>query len=191
MRSRYYFLTVYDIIPFVKGELAMFYNKNKNLNTISLSNEEAIDYFSDTVYKVALNTVKKESDAQDIFQEVFMRFVKREERFASMEHAKAWFIRVTINCCHTFFKKNQKHAEVELVVEIPQEDKEEHEVTYLVQELEEKYRVVIHLYYYEQYAIKEIATLLQENENTIKTRLSRAKKMLKEKWEGRENVERV
>ncbi|MFV0394927.1 MAG: RNA polymerase sigma factor [Coprobacillaceae bacterium] len=154
----------------------MFFNKNKDPNKITLTNEDAIDYFSDTVYKVALSMTKKESDAQDIFQEVFLRFVKRDDTFDSIEHAKAWFIRVTINCCNTFFKKNQKQPEAELVVEVPDEDEQQHEITYLVQELEEKYRVVIHLFYYEQYAIKEIADILKENENTIKTRLSRAKK---------------
>lgn len=169
----------------------MFFRKDKYPDAISLSNEEAIDHFSDTVYKVALNLVKNEADAQDIFQEVFIRFVKREGTYDSMEHAKAWFIRVTINCCNSFFTKNQRQSTAELLVDISYEDKSQHEITYLVQALDEKYRVVIHLYYYEQYAIKEIAALLEENENTIKTRLARAKKELKIKWEAREHVESI
>jgi len=151
--------------------------------TLLLSNEEAIDHFSDTVYRVAFNQVKNRMDAEDVFQEVFLRFIKYNKGFDSMEHAKAWFIRTTINCCRTFFTKQKKHSEVELVIDVPEEKITPYGMTECVGELEEKYRIVVHLFYYEQYKIKEIAELLQENENTIKTRLTRAKKILKEKWQ--------
>jgi len=152
-------------------------------NTLLLSNEEAIAHFSDTVYRVAFNQVKNGADAEDVFQEVFLRFIKYNKGFENMEHAKAWFIRATINCCRTLFSKQKKWAEVELIADVPVEETTQYGLTECVQELEEKYRLVIHLFYYEHYKIKEIAEFLQENENTIKTRLTRAKKILKEKWE--------
>jgi len=156
---------------------------NKKNDKILLSDEAAIEYFSDTVYRVALNMVKNEADAQDMFQEVFLRFIKYKKGFDSMDHAKAWFIRVTINCCNSFFKKQKRQTEIEAMTDIPEEEKVDYGITEHVQALEEKYRIVIHLYYYEGYKIKEIAEILQENENTIKTRLARAKKILKEKWD--------
>lgn len=159
-----------------------------NKNTISLSYQEVIDEYSDTVYKIALNMMKNEADAQDIFQEVFLRYVRNKKQFETREHLKAWFIRVTINCCNTMFTTNAKKGGSELTIEIPFEEKQTHEITYLVKELDEKYRVVIHLYYYEQYAIKEIAKIVDEKEATIKTRLVRARDVLKQKWEERENV---
>ena len=156
----------------------------KKSNTIYLSNEEVVDYYGDTVYRVAMNQVKNETDAQDIFQEVFLRFIQYKKGFASMEHAKAWFIRVTINCCNSFFAKRSRQAEVELVKDVVQEEVTDYGVSEYVQSLEEKYRIVVHLFYYEEYKIKEIAEILDENENTIKTRLARARKILKEKWEA-------
>jgi len=151
--------------------------------TLLLSNEEAIDRFSDTVYRVAFNQVKNQADAEDVFQEVFWRFIKYNKGFDNLEHAKAWFIRTTINCSRTLFAKQKKRSEIELVIDVPEEGATDYGMTECVQELEEKYRIVIHLFYYEHYKIKEIAEILDENENTIKTRMARAKKILKEKWE--------
>lgn len=157
-------------------------------NHISLTCEEVINQYSDTVYKVALNMMRNESDAQDIYQEVFLRYVKNEKKFESFEHLKAWLIRVTINCCNTMFSEKNKKASSELIVDVPYFDKQQHEITYYVQQLDEKYRIAVHLFYYEQYSSKEIAHLLNEKEATIKTRLSRARAILKEKWEEQSDV---
>lgn len=160
----------------------MLFDKKKH--TMVLSGDDAINHFSDTVYRVALNILKNEPDTHDVFQEVFLRFIKHKTKFESLEHAKAWFIRVTINCSNDFLRKQRHHLVIDEAVEVAVTDKVEHGMTAYVQELEEKYRVVIHLFYYEQYKINEIADILKENENTIKTRLSRAKKILQKKWEN-------
>lgn len=150
--------------------------------------EEVIERYSDTVYKVALCTMKSEADAQDIFQEVFLRYVKSKKQFESIEHGKAWFIRVTLNCCNTMFtskgKKETRLCDFEAIAE------EEHAIgiRYFVNELEETYRTTIHLFYYEQYSIKEISNILKESESTIKTRLFRARAMLKQRWEEEINA---
>jgi len=156
---------------------------------VTLSNEEAIENFGGTVYRVALDISKHEADAQDVFQEVFLRYIKyrRVHAFNSMEHAKAWFIRVTINCCRDLFTKRSKKQKFETddsaLRTVPSVEKKEanYDVLEAVQGLRENYRIVIHLFYYEGYKIREIADLLDENENTVKTRLSRAKKELEQK----------
>ena len=157
---------------------------DRKRNSLVLSDEEAIEHFSDTIYRVAMNMLKNEPDTHDIFQEVFMRFIKHKKKFESLEHAKAWFIRVTINCCKDFFRKQKYHHDLDSARDVQAPSDKEYGITGHVQELDEKYRIVIHLFYYEQYKISEIADLLKENENTIKTRLSRAKKILKGKWES-------
>jgi len=156
---------------------------DKGRSSLVLSDEEAISHFSDTIYRVAFNMLKSESDTHDVFQDVFLRFVKKKRKFESLEHAKAWFIRVTINCCNDFFRKQKNHQDIDSAIIIPEDDVKQSGITEYVQELDEKYRIVVHLYYYEQYKISEISKILKENENTIKTRLARAKKILKEKWE--------
>lgn len=156
---------------------------DRKRNSLVLSDEDAVKHFSDTIYRVAINMLKNEFDAQDIFQEVFLRFVKHKKKFESLEHAKAWFIRVTINCCHDFFRRQKNHQSLDSTINLPTANIKQYGITQCVQELDEKYRIVIHLYYYEQYKITEIAEILKENENTVKTRLARAKKILKERWE--------
>jgi len=148
-----------------------------------LSDEEAVNHFSDTVYRVAFNMLKNDADTQDVFQEVFLRFIKHSGKYESLEHAKAWIIRVTINCSHDFLRKQRHHLELNAALEISSKDATDRGMTHYIQGLDEKYRIVIHLFYYEQYKISEIADILKKNENTIKTWLARAKKILKEKWE--------
>ena len=161
---------------------AMLFDRKRN--SLELSDEDAIRHFSDTIYRVAMNMLKNEFDTHDVFQEVFLRFVKHKKTFESLEHAKAWFIRVTINCCKDFFRKQKNHQNLDEATSVAAVDVKQYGITEYVQELDEKYRIVIHLFYYEQYKISEIADILKENENTIKTRLSRAKKILKAQWEN-------
>jgi len=151
---------------------------------LTLTIEESLKEFSDVVYRVARNLVKNEADAQDIYQEVFLRFMKYSinKQYDSLDHARHWFIRVTINCHHTFIERNMRREELEKsVYYMKDEPRNYSSLTEAVQELDEKYRIVVHLFYYEDYRIKEIAAILEENENTIKTRLARAKGLLKSK----------
>ena len=155
---------------------------------LTLTIENALESFSDVVYRVAASFAQCEADARDIYQEVFMRFLKYGigKEFNDLAHAKHWFIRVTINYHHTQASKTKRLKEVEKdsAVHLTEKVKDYGEVTEALQELDEKYRTVIHLFYYEGYKIKEIADLLKKNENTIKTRLARGKKLLKEKMES-------
>lgn len=156
------------------------FNRNQGVRPTC---EEVIELYSDMVYKVALSTMKNESDAQDIYQEVFLRYVKYNTSFESLEHVKAWFIRVTLNCCKSVFTSKKRKENIPLEVDIPVENKADSGIRYLVAELEEAYRIVIHLFYYEELSIKEISSILGDSESAVKTRLSRARVMLKEKWE--------
>ncbi len=140
-----------------------------------------IERYKDTVFKIAFTYCKNKSDAEDIFQEVFLRYFKKKPAFDSLNYEKAWFIRVTINCCKkllfsSWFKKVQP-LEAELTFESP----EESDLFYAVMDLPLKYRVVVHLFYYEDYRIKEIAEITSQKETTVATQLQRARQMLKTK----------
>ena len=65
--------------------------------------EAAIDRYADMVYRLALSQMKNKTDADDLFQEVFVRLVSNVEKLESWEHVKAWLIRVTINCAKKHF----------------------------------------------------------------------------------------
>lgn len=145
--------------------------------------EELFERYSDTIYKIAISYVNQVSLAEDIVQEVFLRFLKRKPRFKNSEHEKAWFIRVTVNCCKSMvssawmkYIRPLEDAE-QAAVTFQHEDKEE--LYELLAKLPAKYRIVLYLRYYEEYQVKEIAKLLHITPNLVSARLSRAKKIMK------------
>ncbi len=100
--------------------------------------------------------------------------------FKDEEHIKSWLIRVTINQCLDYKKSLTKKSTVPIEnMEIPFEQKEG-EILEELQLLKEDERNVLYLYYYEGYKIKEIAKILKQKQNTINSKLTRARKKLKE-----------
>lgn len=144
-----------------------------------MSIEERILKHSDMVYRIAYSMTKKKSDADDIYQEVFIKLFEKNIEFESEEHEKAWIIKVTVNCCKMLYRKNFFKKEVELDENIDIKENEYYDIYSYVKQLPEKYRIVIYLHYYEGYKVNEIATILNTREGTIKSQLSRARDMLK------------
>ena len=151
----------------------------------------AIDRYADMVYRLALSQMKNRSDADDLFQEVFVRLVSHIQELQSWDHVKAWLLKVTANCVKKHFEqywnKNVSYIEEpERTVESGSsyEMQEEHHVRTAVRLLPPKYRLVIHLFYFEQISIAEIAQMTGQKESTVKSQLFRAREMLKETLKG-------
>ena len=140
--------------------------------------EETIEKYSNMVYRLAIARTGNSEEAQDVYQEVFLRLAKKMPEFQSEEHKKAWLIRVTINCSKTILNSSFIKYRTELDENLSFETPERHDIYYAVLKLPIKYKTVVHLYYYENYSIKEISNILRTNENTIKSRLARARKQL-------------
>lgn len=154
--------------------------------------DEVVDRYADMVYRLALSEMKNKADAEDIFQEVFVRLVKHLHKLKSEEHIKAWLIRVTINCARkslaSYWRRNVQPIEKEdawggFVGESSQMP-EEHPVSEAVAGLPEKYRSIVYLFYYEEFHISEIARLTGQKETTVKSQLFRARELLREQLEG-------
>lgn len=149
----------------------------------------AIELYADTVRRICLVHLKSYSDTEDIFQDVFLKYVLSSVVFESEEHEKAWFIRVTINACKdllkSFFRSKAVSLDdiLETAAEIPEDNAE---VLQAVTELAPKYKDMVYLHYYEGYTEAEIGKMLGLNMNTVYTRLSRAKGLLREKLGGEE-----
>lgn len=150
----------------------------------------AVDKYGDMVYRIAVNQMKSKEDADDVFQEVFIKWMRYCDRFDSEEHEKAWLIRVTINQCKNIlmssWNKNTGELSEEVANTLSYEDEyqEEGEVSAAVRQLPEKYRRVIHLFYYEELSTMEIAKTLGERESTIRTQLTRARRNLAKLLKG-------
>ena len=145
-------------------------------------------YF-DTVYRLALARVGNRDWADDVVQDVFLRYIKSDKDFSDEEHIKAWLITVTVNCTKSLFMSpwNKKH--VPLTEDIEFETPERNDVYFAVAKLPVKYRTVIHLFYYEDMPIKQIAEVLGTKEATVKSLLHRARTLLKPLLGGREDYE--
>ncbi len=155
---------------------------------------EAMEKYADMVYRIALNYCKNKYDAEDITQEVFCKLVKtcdaasgkkEDVDFNDEEHLKRWLIRVAVNQCHSLFvtpwHKKTKYLEDEAVEEGVYNIEEKEELYQMVMNLPKKYRIVIYLYYYEEYSTKEIADILDIKEATVRAQLMRGREALKKK----------
>jgi len=150
--------------------------------------DELFHTYADMVYRLAFLRLKSHADAEDILQEVFVRCLRQGGNFRDAEHQKAWLIRVTINCTKTLatsaWKRHNVSAGDELRDEVLVEMEDHTDVYAAVLELPKDYRTVIHLYYYEGYAVKEIASIVGSSESAVKSRLFRARDMLHERLKG-------
>ena len=144
-----------------------------------------IEKYFNMVYKLALATTKDSHHAEDVTGDVFLKFMQTEKAFESEEHIKAWLLRVTVNTSKSIFTSSwfQKTAPLDetLAAEMPEE---ESEVYLAVMNLPAKYRTVIHLFYYEELSILEIAKTLGLPESTVKSQLLRGRNLLKETLKG-------
>ena len=139
--------------------------------------------YMDMIFRLAFSYTKNAADADDVTQEVLLAFCRTDKDFETEEHVKHWLIRVTINRCRKLFRAPWRRCEnLEDYAESLAFEKEEYaELFTAVMELERKYRLPIHLHYFHGYSVSEIAELLDENVNTVKTRLARGRAALKTK----------
>ena len=164
----------------------------------------AYEAYSDMVYRIAFVQTKNRAQAEDIQQEVFLALVRYSNRIRNEKHLKAWLIRVAQNACRKHFRslwikltvqyddatyKEQEENGQQSTVPGADAEEDAREETELVQEMVEKLpessRAVIHLFYYEEMSIREIAQALNITEQNVKTRLSRARDRLKKQLEER------
>ena len=142
------------------------------------------DKYSSAVYRAAFAYCRNSADAEDITQETFIKRFRTDIDFPDDKSEKAWLMKVAANKCRDLFRSARYRYfyssvpldEAELVYETP----EESAVYHAVMELPPKYRLVIHLYYYEGYSVAETAKIIGRSETAVQTQLYRARKLLKE-----------
>ncbi len=147
----------------------------------------AIERYGDMVRRLCLVHLKNPADTEDIFQNVFLKYVLSPVVFESPEHEKAWLIRVTINACRDLVKSffRSRTVPLEELLDQPAPLSEEHrEVLEAVLALPRKYRDAVYLHYYEGYTAAEIGKLLGKNTNTVYTLLTRAREQLRKTLGG-------
>ena len=145
---------------------------------------QAVRVHMQSLVRVAYTYVKNIQDAEDIAQDTFLSYLKTQKTFSSVEHEKAWLLRVCINKSKNLLGSGWQKSRNPLPEDVSVLPAEESAVLAAVLALEEKYRIPVHLYYYEGYAIAEIAHLLHLPSATVGSRLARAKAQLKKQLGG-------
>ncbi len=147
-----------------------------------LSPEELVEKYATVIYRIAYSRLQNVSDAEDITQEVLIKYIRAGKHFTDEDHRRMWLIRVTINAVNSLTRTAWRRHVVSLedaseLAYIPEEGLGIREA---VEKLPEKYRIPIHLFYYEDLTIKQIAKATGNVEGTVKSLLSRGRQLLKQ-----------
>jgi RNA polymerase sigma-70 factor (ECF subfamily) len=152
--------------------------------------DKICEKYGDRLYAAAFNICRQQQDAEDAVQDALLAYYRTDKEFETEEHIKAWLLRVTVNAAKStkrlFWNRNRTSYE-EYMDSLIFEEPSDRMLMDEVLALPEKYRIVIHLFYFEEYKTREIAEILKLSENTVKTRLSNGRKILKTRLEGWED----
>ncbi len=146
--------------------------------------ELALERHGKRVLHLAYSYLHSREEAEDVLQDVMVKYLQSAPDFASDEHEKAWLLRVTINLCKNHLKAPWRRLKADMPEDISTEDKTSEDTFALRQavlDLPPKYRAVIHLFYYEDLPASQIASILGQKETTVRSLLFRARNILREK----------
>ena len=142
--------------------------------------EEVVQKYSSMILQIAYQNTFNMQEAEDIVQEVFIKLMNNILKLKNEEHTKAWLIRVTINLCKdhnkSFWHKNVSN----LKEDYKYFDEEDSDLLADISKLKPMYRNIVYLYYYQGYKINEISEILNMNQNTVSSSLTRARAELKD-----------
>lgn len=157
---------------------------------------ELINTYGQDLLKLVYSYVNSQEVAEDLTQDIFIKCYKTLDTFKGRSSIKTWLWRIAINQCKDYLKSWHKRnvfpSENQTVFDQVDHEHVEHHVIQkdtdvalvrAVMKLPIKYREVVYLHYYEDLPIKEISAVINKNQNTIKTRLKRAKELLRKELE--------
>ena len=157
------------------------------MNTRSISDtQSAVEKFSKLVFGLALSNTGSKSDAEDVFQETFLAYHRCTKQFNGEEHIKAWLIRTTVNMSRRVTQSSWRKRRADIEDDSPDgsnfalQTEEQTIVHNAVNSLPEKYRVPIWLFYFVDMPTRLIGEALGLSDNTVRSRLTGARTMLKE-----------
>ena len=151
--------------------------------------DEIIDKYAKIIYRVAYIYLKSKTDAEDIVQEFFIKYMMNNKPFNDENHRKNWIMRVTVQLCINLSKSAWKKNVVSLDYEtIDLQTEEQYKILYDLDCLSKNYKMVVQLFYFEDFSIEEISKILGISESNVKTRLNRARNELKRDFEKGERL---
>ncbi len=146
------------------------------------SADEAINRWSDTVWRLTCARLRNVHDAADAFQNTFLALCRTKPQFNSLEHQKAWLLRTACNCCNQIMRKRKACdlplEEVDVADDRPGPE-HDLELDQMLDALSDIQRTVVHLFYFEGYSTEEIASIVGVRPATVRSNLYRARQTLR------------
>lgn len=140
--------------------------------------EQVMEVYGNMVYRLAYSQLRSKADADDIYQDVFLRYFQKRPQFFSEEHRKAWLLRVTVNRAKSYATSAWFRHTAPLEEQISFPEPEEQHLDEALSQLRPGDRGLLHLFYYEELSVREMAQLLDRKESTVRTQLTRARARL-------------
>lgn len=150
--------------------------------------EKIIERNGKSIYKIAFVYMKNRFDADDVYQEVLLRYLKYRPHFENCEHEKNWFVAVTINACKSFktsaWQRHNVTVDDDSWSQILADNTESREISQddtvmdALMKLDDDTRLIMQMYYYEGYSVKEISIMTKLKETSVYMRLSRGRKKM-------------
>ncbi len=155
-----------------------------------LEPEELVDMYAGVIYRIAYSRLQNVPDAEDITQEVLLKYIKSDKSFNDEDHRRMWIIRVTVNAVNSLMSSSwrRRFVPLEEADAVSYTEPEQYGVREAMKRLPEKYRIPIHLYYFENMTINQIAAALNRKEGTVKSLLSRGRNKLRALLEEEDHV---
>ena len=143
--------------------------------------ETVIRTYGNTLYRLCFVMLGSESDAEDAVQEAFIRYLQKAPQFENPDHEKAWLITVATNQCRDILRFRKRHPQIdsEYLQELTTSSSDSGILEALMT-LPEKFRIVLTLYYLEEYRVDEIARIIGKTPSAVKMRLQKGRKLLEE-----------
>lgn len=146
--------------------------------------EDTVHTYGNMLFRLCLVTLGNDSDAQDALQETFIKYMQKAPEIKNDEHKKAWLLKVAANQCKDILRFRKRHHMVNLdEIKEYMEETSETGILDALMTLPEKFRVVLFLYYVEEYEVRNIAGLIGKTPSAVKMRLQKGRKLLKEAYE--------
>lgn len=141
------------------------------------------------VYRLAMVLMGNISDAEDVTQTVFLKAWEKKPDFRDSDHEIAWILTTTRNQCKdihkSFYRRKRTDLENAPEPQVTLETQMDSEIWEALQSLTEKYRMVLYLYYYEGYSVRELSVILGRRESTLQTQLATGRKQMKSLLESK------
>lgn len=158
------------------------------MDEAELTIAQVIDLYSNMVHGIAMSYLGNSADADDAFSEVFLAYFKRNRTYNDETHRKAWLINTTKNCCkkilYSTWRKKTLPIETIENLEAPFALPEENLVFKALLKLDEKYRIPLYLFYFEQFSTEQIGAYTGRRAGTVRMQLTRGRELMREMLKG-------